>query len=171
MPSTQPHSPRTAAPPASSKLRVHHVAIESTCLDECVRWYREFLGCEQNWTLSTFSEVTMQRLPGIARLVEIAAGDLRLHVFERLRGAASERTMTVGPVQHICVAVSSPEELALHRERWLRLYPGYRAAFASDEAPTDVIIDADGSQSFYANDVNGVELEFRYDPPEPHDVP
>jgi catechol 2,3-dioxygenase-like lactoylglutathione lyase family enzyme len=160
MPSTQPHSSRRAA----SKLRVHHVAIESTCLDECVRWYREFLGCEQNWTLSTFSDVTTQRLPGIARLVEIAAGDLRLHVFERLRDPAAGRTATVGPVQHVCVAVSSPEELAQHRQRWLELYPGYQAAFASDDPPTDVLIDGDGSQSFYAYDINGVELEFCYDP-------
>lgn len=171
MRSTRPDSPRPAAPPAASKLRVHHVAIESTCLDECVRWYQEFLGCEQNWTLSTFSEVTTQRLPGIARLVEIAAGDLRLHVFERQRDPASGKTTTVGPVQHVCVAVPSAQELVLYREQWLRLYPRYRAAFASDDPPTDVITDADGSQSFYANDVNGVELEFCYDPAEPHDVP
>jgi catechol 2,3-dioxygenase-like lactoylglutathione lyase family enzyme len=151
-------------PPAPAQLRVHHLAIESDCLDECVRWYREFLGCEQNWTLSTFSEVTTERLPGIARLVEIAAGELRLHVFERRRDPASAPATTGGPVQHVCVAVSSPEELARHRERWLTLYPDYRAAFASDDAPTDVVTDPDGSQSFYANDVNGVELEFRYDP-------
>lgn len=145
-------------------LRVHHIAIESNYLDECVRWYRDFLGCEQTWTLSTFSEITTRRLPGIARLVEITASDLRLHVFERLHDAESERATAIGPVQHVCVAVSSPDELTLRREQWFRLYPGYQAAFVSDEPPTEVITDADGSQSFYANDINGVEFEFRYDP-------
>jgi len=164
MPSAQQDSPRAAVPAAPSRLRVHHIAIESNCLDECVSWYREFLGCELIWTLDTFSEVTTRRLPGIARLVEIGAGDLRLHVFERLRGSAPETTSTTGAVQHVCVAVSSPEELALRHDLWLRLFPRYRAAFATADPPTDVLVDADGSQSFYAYDINGVELELCYDP-------
>ena len=163
-------SARSATPPVSAKLRVHHVAIESTCLDECILWYAEFLGCELNWTLSTFSEVTSQRLPGIERLVEIAAGDLRLHVFERRRDAAPQRPVTAGPVQHVCLVVASAAELARQRERWLELFPAYRAAFASDDPPTEVLVDADGSRSFYANDINGVELEFHCDPPQPHDA-
>jgi catechol 2,3-dioxygenase-like lactoylglutathione lyase family enzyme len=162
--SEQPDLSKSALSPALLKPRVHHVAIESNCLDECVRWYRDFLGCQQTWELSTFSQVTKQRLPGITRLVEIAVGDLRLHVFERLRGTTLEKTTTTGAVQHVCVAVSSSEELMLCREQWFRLQPIYRAAFAADEAPTDVITDADGSQSFYAHDVNGVEFEFRYEP-------
>src|SRR5947209_2723869 len=63
--------------------RFHHVGIETADLDNAIAWYGAFLGARPSWELETFSPLTRSRLPGIRRLVELVAGDLRLHLFER----------------------------------------------------------------------------------------
>ena len=144
-------------------LAMHHVAVETRDLDASIRWYAEFLGLEPTWTLTTFSPVTLARLPGISRLAELAKDGLRLHVFERdvwVAGPASGH----GAVQHVCLTVPSARALEGLRAAWLRLYPRYAAHFPVDEQPTEVLLDDDGSRSCYLLDINGVELELRYEP-------
>jgi catechol 2,3-dioxygenase-like lactoylglutathione lyase family enzyme len=154
---------RVASRRAGSALGVHHVAIETRDLDASIRWYAEFLGLEPTWTLRTFSPVTLARLPGISRLVELAKDGLRLHVFERDQCGAGPASGD-GAVQHVCLTVPSARALEGLRAAWLRLYPRYAAHFAVQEQPTEVLLDDDGSRSCYLRDINGVELELRCEP-------
>lgn len=156
-------APAAAAPARRPTPRFHHVGIQTTDLDNSVRWYEDFLGCTRAWTLDRFSELTLQRLPGISTLAELALGEVRIHLFER-PGRASDPTESATQFQHFCFAVDDPEELAAIRRRWTELYDSGRFSFALDEPATDVVVDDDGVQSFYAYDVNGLELEFTYLP-------
>lgn len=145
------------------KPRFHHVGIQTNDLENSVRWYEDFLGCEQAWTLDRFSSLTRRRLPGIRSLTEMVVGDVRIHLFER-RGRATDPAESAIQFQHFCFCVSAAEELVTLRRRWTELHESGRYVFALDEQPTDIVIDADGVQSFYAYDVNGLEFEFTYMP-------
>jgi hypothetical protein len=54
--------------------------------------------------------------------------------------------------------------MAAWRDRWLALRDSGRYHFATDEPPTDIVTDADGVQSCYILDVNGLEFELTYVP-------
>ncbi|MFJ8969297.1 MULTISPECIES: VOC family protein [Streptomyces] len=142
----------------------HHIGIQTADLDQCLAWYREYFGAQEKWTLDTFSELTLSRLPGITRLTEVEIGDFRLHLFERTGQDDRLPGGNTAQFQHTCVATESPEELTRWRERWVELYDSGRYRFASTEGPTDIVIDADGVQSFYTFDINGLEFEFTYVP-------
>lgn len=146
-----------------AKPRFHHVGIQTNDLENSVRWYQDFLGCEQAWTLDRFSELTRSRLPGIRVLTEMIVGNVRVHLFER-PGRAFDPAESAIQFQHFCYCVGAAEELVTIRRRWLELYESGRYTFALDEQPTDIVIDDDGVQSFYAYDVNGLEFEFTYVP-------
>ncbi|WP_030487094.1 VOC family protein [Micromonospora chokoriensis] len=143
--------------------RFHHVGIQTNDLGNSVSWYEEFLGCKPSWTLEQFSDLTRSRLPGIRTLTELTLGDLRLHLFER-PGSATDPAISDVRFQHFCLSVDDPEELVRLRDRWIALHASGRYTFAVDEPPTDVVVDADGVQSFYAYDVNGLEFEFTHVP-------
>lgn len=143
--------------------RFHHVGIQTNDLRNSVAWYEEFLGCRPSWTLEEFSDLTLSRLPGIRTLTELVLGDLRLHLFER-PGAATDPDRSDVCFQHFCLSVDEPGELVRLRERWVSLHDSGRYTFAVDEQPTEVVVDDDGVQSFYAYDVNGLEFEFTYVP-------
>jgi catechol 2,3-dioxygenase-like lactoylglutathione lyase family enzyme len=143
--------------------RFHHVGIQTNDLGNSVAWYEDFLGCKPSWTLEKFSDLTRSRLPGIRTLTELTLGDLRLHLFER-PGSATDPAVSDVRIQHFCLSVDDPEELVRLRDRWIALHRSGRYTFAVDEPPTDVVVDADGIQSFYAYDVNGLEFEFTYVP-------
>ncbi|WKX68678.1 hypothetical protein [Streptomyces sp. XD-27] len=64
--------------------------------------------------------------------------------------------------QHVCLAAGSAEKLREWRDRWLRLFDSGRYRFALTDGPTDIVTDADGTQSFYVFDVNGLECEFTH---------
>ena len=156
----------TSAPEKSGEspgLLLHHLGIQTTDLDNSVRWYRDYLGAEQAWSLDEFSELTHRRLPGIRKLAEVAIGEIRIHLFER-PGQAADPAMSATRFQHLCIRVRSEADLAAMRERWIELYSSQRYAFALDEQPTDIVIDSDGVQSFYTYDVNGLEFEFTHMP-------
>jgi catechol 2,3-dioxygenase-like lactoylglutathione lyase family enzyme len=137
----------------------HHVGIQTSDLANSVRWYEDFLRCEQVWTFDRFSELTRRRLPGIRALTEMVIGNVRIHLFER-PGRASDPAESAIQFQHFCFRVNAASDLvALHR-RWTELWASGRYTFALDEQPTDIVIDDDGVQSFYAYDVNGLEFEF-----------
>ncbi|GGT29168.1 hypothetical protein GCM10014713_23380 [Streptomyces purpureus] len=144
--------------------KLHHMGIQTRDLDNCLAWYKEFFGCTQAWSLDTFSDLTLSRLPGITRLTEIAVGDVRFHLFERDGHTPELPGGNKTQFQHLCLSTGSPAELGAWRERWLRLYESGRYAFATDEPPTDIVVDADGVHSCYLFDVNGLEFEFTYVP-------
>jgi catechol 2,3-dioxygenase-like lactoylglutathione lyase family enzyme len=142
----------------------HHIAIQTNDLDNSVSWYEQFFGCRQAWSLSAFSELTTSRLPGIRRLTEVVIGDGRVHLIERHGQPAVRPGDSVVQYQHFCLSVDTPEDLAALRQRWIDLYRSGRYSFALCEQPTEIVVDSDGVQSFYAYDPNGLELEFTHVP-------
>lgn len=141
----------------------HHVGIQTDDIENSIAWYDAFLGCQPAWTLDRFSELTRSRLPGIRVLTEMVLGDIRFHLFER-PGTAPDPAASTARFQHFCFSVSAPEDLIALRQRWIGLHATGRYSFALDEEPTEIATDADGVQSFYAYDVNGLEFEFTYVP-------
>jgi catechol 2,3-dioxygenase-like lactoylglutathione lyase family enzyme len=138
----------------------HHVGVQTDDLANAIGWYEEFLGCEQAWSLSIFSELTRSRLPGISRLVEVVIGDVRVHLFEREGRPATPPAESVTRFQHVCLSVADPDDLRVLRDRWVSVYESGRFTFAWPDQPTEIVTDDDGVQSFYALDVNGLEFEF-----------
>ncbi|MFK0250094.1 VOC family protein [Amycolatopsis azurea] len=139
---------------------IHHVGVQTADVANALAWYRAFIGAEPAWSLDTFSELTHSRLPGITRLVEIRVGTLRLHLFHRPGRPPIPPTESLVQFQHVCLAVSTPADLEVLRERWERLYDSGEFTFALNERSTPIVVDAEGVHSFYAYDVNGLELEF-----------
>jgi catechol 2,3-dioxygenase-like lactoylglutathione lyase family enzyme len=149
----------SGVPDELPKPHFHHIGLQTTDLENSARWYEDFLGCERAWTLDRFSELTLSRLPGIRALTEMVVGNVRIHLFER-SGRAFDPAESAVQFQHFCFRVDSGEELVTLRRRWIDLYESGQFTFALDEQPTDIVIDSDGVQSFYAYDVNGLEFEF-----------
>jgi catechol 2,3-dioxygenase-like lactoylglutathione lyase family enzyme len=143
-------------------LTLHHIGVQTTDFDNSVAWYKQFFGCHVNWTLDKFSELTLSRLPGIQRLAELAVGEVRFHVFDR--SGLDAPPLDVLQFQHVCLRASSADELRRWRDRWNELRDGGEFSFTRPDLPTDIVTDADGIQSFYAFDVNGLEFEFTYLP-------
>ncbi|MEU3186072.1 VOC family protein [Streptomyces sp. NPDC006923] len=153
------HEQRSALVP-----RLHHIGVQTRDLDNCTAWYEDFFGCVPAWSLDTFSDLTLSRLPGITRLTELMVEDLRFHLFER---AGHDPVLPGGnkaQFQHVCLSTGSSAELRAWRERWLRLYESGRYTFAAGDRPTEIVVDADGVESCYLFDVNGLEFEFTYVP-------
>jgi len=141
------------------------VGVQTNDLDNSESWYHDFFQCHRTWSLSTFSDLTLQRLPGIRRLSELVVGDVRVHLFERPGHPAVQPGTSITQFQHVCVAVDTPEDLTVFRERWIELFESGRYTYALPDEPTEIVVDADGVQSFYTYDVNGLEFEFTYVPP------
>ncbi|GAB3123791.1 VOC family protein [Streptomyces calidiresistens] len=147
--------------------RIHHVGVQTADLDNCLQWYLDFFGAEKRWELDRFSDLTLSRLPGIGRLVEIAVGDLRFHLFDRSDHNRRVPEDESFQFQHVCLQVDTPEDLEVVRGRWIELYDSGRFAFARQDPPTDIVIDGDGVRSLYLFDVNGLEYEFTHVPEGP----
>ncbi|MET9469984.1 VOC family protein [Streptomyces sp. NPDC006544] len=144
--------------------RIHHLGVQTADLDNSLNWYLEFFDAELRWSLDRFSSLTLSRLPGIRRLVEVGAGDLRFHLFDR-DGHNGEIPDPHGlQFQHACLQVGSPDDLEVIRRRWTDLYESGRFSFARPDQPTAIVVDGDGVQSLYLFDVNGLEFEFAYLP-------
>ena len=144
--------------------RMHHIAIQTRNLENCRAWYQDFFGCHVSWSLSTFNELTLSRLPGITQLTELVVGDLRFHLFERDSNGLHDLTIGAVQFQHVCMSVNSHRELDDWRNRWLDLFASGRYKFALPDPPTDMVVDERGIENFYAFDVNGLEFEFTYVP-------
>ncbi|MFE7649270.1 VOC family protein [Streptomyces phaeoluteigriseus] len=157
-------APTLEAPSAKLVPAMHHLGIQTGDLDNCLAWYEDFFGCAETWTLTTFSDLTLSRLPGITRLTEVSVADVRFHLFERTGHEPVLPGGSKAQFQHVCLAAGSPEELRAWRDRWLDLYRSGRYHFATDEQPTDIVVDADGVHSCYLFDPNGLEFEFTYVP-------
>ncbi|MEU5019256.1 VOC family protein [Streptomyces angustmyceticus] len=140
------------------------MGVQTADLDNCFDWYQEFFDAEKKWELDRFSELTLSRLPGIRKLIELAVGEIRLHLFDRAghNGRTADDDGFV--FQHVCIQVATPQELAERRRRWIELYESGRFTFARPEMPTEIVVDDDGVQSLYLLDVNGLEYELSYIP-------
>lgn len=150
--------------PSALTSRLHHIGIQTFDLADSISWYRDFFGCRPNWSVDKFSELTRSRLPGILRLTEVAVGDIRFHLFER--DGRSDRQPYPNEIQfqHVCLAVRSADELRMWRRRGIELFESGRYVFQQPHPPTNIVIDEDGTESFYCFDVNGLEFEFTYIP-------
>ncbi|WP_329586148.1 VOC family protein [Kitasatospora sp. NBC_01250] len=144
--------------------RIHHLGVQTADLDNCLAWYLEFFDAEQKWELDTFSELTLSRLPGIRRLIEVAAGDLRFHLFDRADHDGVLPDERGFQFQHACLQVAEPQDLETARRRWIELYESGRYTFARPDLPTEIVVDSDGVHSLYVFDVNGLEYEFTFVP-------
>jgi len=150
-------------PPAPSSIGLHHVGVLTRDLDNSVAWYGELLGCEPAWTLSTFSDLTHSRLPGITRLTELAGPRMRIHIMERDGRDRAATPACATQFQHLCLEVESVAELERLRARWFELYRSGHFTFEREDPPSPLVTDAEGVTSFYAFDVDGLELEFTYE--------
>ncbi|MBZ4324104.1 VOC family protein [Streptomyces huiliensis] len=150
--------------PTVPTAHLHHVGVQTFDLDNSLAWYRDFLGCRPTWTAETFSELTLSRLPGVSRITEVVAGGVRLHLIERTTPVRERGPEDRVQFQHVCLAVDNPEELVRHRDRWQELYASGRYDFLLPDPPSGIVTDAEGVQSFYCLDVNGLEIEFTYVP-------
>jgi catechol 2,3-dioxygenase-like lactoylglutathione lyase family enzyme len=146
--------------------RFNHLAIQTDDVDATVRWYQAFLGTTVEWSLSTFSALTHTRLPGIKKLVELKTGDVRFHVFDRAEHSQDGPDPLGYQYQHVGITVDRPEDLVELQHHWLRVREQTDVRWSRDEPPSDIVTDADGMQSLYVLDPNGLELEFIYFPGE-----
>ncbi|ASF07410.1 hypothetical protein NBRGN_061_00150 [Nocardia brasiliensis NBRC 14402] len=144
--------------------RFHHLAIQTDDVDATIEWYREFLGATVEWSLDSFSPLTHDRLPGIEKLVELKKGDLRFHVFDRAEHSKDGPDPLGYQYQHVGITVQHPQDLVRLRAQWLLVRERTEIAWARDDPPSDIVTDADGMQSLYVLDPNGLELEFSYFP-------
>ncbi|MFH8445911.1 VOC family protein [Streptomyces sp. NPDC018026] len=140
------------------------MGVQTADLANCLGWYQEFFDAEQKWELSRFSDLTLSRLPGIRKLIEVAIGDVRLHLFDRAGHNGRTANEDGFLFQHLCVQVATPQELVDRRRRWVEIYKSGRYSFARSEMPTEIVVDDDGVQSLYLLDVNGLEYELSYVP-------
>ncbi|OLZ43653.1 dioxygenase [Amycolatopsis keratiniphila subsp. nogabecina] len=147
-------------------LSVHHVGVQTDHFENCLNWYLDFFEAEQIWQLDRFSRLTLRRLPGIRRLTEVTAGGVRFHLFDRVTHTGKTPSPDDFLFQHVCLVVDGAEELSRIRLRWLKLYKSGRYKFMLPDPPTEIVTDADGIQSLYLFDVNGLEFEFTYVPGE-----
>lgn len=154
----------TLATPDTSVATLHHIGVQTLDLDNSLAWYRDYLGCEPTWTLTTFSDLTQSRLPGITRLTEVVLGQVHLHLIERPGLPALDPQTSIAQFQHVCLAVEEPAELERLRDLWVTLYDSDRYTFSLPVQPTPIVIDQQGVRSFYVYDVNGLELEFTHIP-------
>ncbi|GAB3930580.1 hypothetical protein GCM10029976_032790 [Kribbella albertanoniae] len=152
------------SPTEALVVGLHHVAIQTHRLDDTVAWYVAFLGGEQTWTLTEFSDLTRERLPGISRLTEVRIGNQHLHLFERTDLDPRDPAARVEGVQHLCFQVRDAEHLETLRVRWLELADADRFAGRTANPPTAIVEDSDGIRCFYADDPDGTELELVWIP-------
>ncbi|WP_258308927.1 VOC family protein [Streptomyces sp. NWU339] len=147
-----------------TKPHIDHFGVQTDDLENCLSWYLEFFGAEKMWELDKFSELTHSRLPGIGRLVEVAVGEVRFHLFDRSGHDHQVPPEKSFQFQHVCLRVDTPKDLEAVRDRWTELYESGRFTFARQVPPTDIVVDDEGVLSLYLVDVNGLEYEFTHVP-------
>ena len=158
-------APNPAAPDAeSTALAFHHVGVQTADFDTSVAWYTDFFQARVSWTLDTFAPLTLSRLPGLDKIAELVSGGLRFHLLARDGVVAGARGAEELQYQHVCIVVSSPQELSVLRDRWYAVAHRGRYGFGPEAVPTEIVVDAEGIESFYCLDPNGLEYEFTYVP-------
>lgn len=145
-------------------LRAHHVGVQTADLDNSIRWYTEFFGARVAWELDRFSDLTLSRLPGIRRLVEMSMDGLCVHLIDRAGHTGQLPPADGYQFQHVCLQLGDADQLTVLREHWIELYESGRFSFARTDPPTDIVVDADGVSSLYLFDPNGLEYELTHVP-------
>ncbi|SEG95635.1 Glyoxalase/Bleomycin resistance protein/Dioxygenase superfamily protein [Nonomuraea solani] len=145
-------------------LGFHHVGVQTDDLDNCLNWYLDYFEADFSWQLDRFSDLTLDRLPGIVKLIEVKAGDVRFHLFDRSAHNRRRPPAAGFQFQHVCLTVDAADELPELRRRWFELYESGKYVFARPDPPSGIVTDADGTRSLYVLDVNGLEFEFTYIP-------
>ena len=140
----------------------NHVAIQVNDLENTLSWYQYFFKCKINWELTKFSQLTIQRLPGIRKIIEIENDFFRFHLFDRINTSPIERNCI--QYQHICFSVDNPIKIDKIKKEWQELFDSKKFRFADNSHITDKIVDGKGVESLYFTDVNGLEFEVTYIP-------
>jgi len=133
----------------------HHVAAVTRDAEASAEWYRQVFELRPNWTLETFAQLTLDRLPGLKRIDELVTTGFRIHLMEMANTEAA-RPADFALFQHACFAVDTAEELERVRDR--------AAATGSAVPPTEIITDDDGVRSCYLTDPDGLEWEVTWIP-------
>lgn len=157
----------TQRPDVDYSPQFNHIAIQTDDVEGTTRWYENYLGATVQWTMDTFSDLTTDRLPGISRLVEVKAGNLRLHVFDRQGNDLSAPQDLQHRFQHLGATVEHAEQLTYLRERWFEVRDSGDYRWQRDDEPSEIVVDSQGMQSLYVFDPNGLEFEFVYFPETP----
>jgi catechol 2,3-dioxygenase-like lactoylglutathione lyase family enzyme len=144
--------------------QLHHVAVQTSDLANCVDWYVDFFGGRATWSTEDFSDLTRGRLTDICEMTEVAVGGMQFHLFERDGADEGQPHANRAQFQHVCLEAGSAAELREWRERWLALHDSGKYRFSRPDGPTDVVVDDQGTESFYFFDVNGLEFELTYLP-------
>ena len=138
-------------------LAFHHVAAVTRDADVSSAWYQHTFALRPIWTLRSFSPLTKARLPGLTRIDELAVPGLRIHLMEVPGTSVAPDLASFALFQHTCVAVDSRDELRALQER-------AATAKGSAAAPTEIVVDNDGVESFYAKDPDALEWEVTWVP-------
>ncbi|MEH2004550.1 VOC family protein [Nostoc sp.] len=144
-------------------FKFDHLAIQTDDIENTVRWYKDFFHCEENWKLTEFSDLTLQRLPSITKLVELQTGNFKIHIFD-INSDNCVVPATAVQYQHFCIEISEINQLEELKTCWLNLYESGLYKFKRHEKATDIVTDKDGISSFYCYDINGLEFEVMYKP-------
>jgi hypothetical protein len=97
--------------PVSTVPTFHHIGVQTSGLVNSTAWYEEFFGARESWSLTSFSELTRSRLPGISRLVELTIGDVRVHLFARASRTGFGESAS--EFQHVCIALVTGQALMI----------------------------------------------------------
>lgn len=159
-----PESAGRRTPNLAQVRAFHHIGVQTANLDVSVAWYAHFFDARVSWTLDKFSPLTLSRLPGITKLVEMVSEPLRFHLFARAGVSGDPPGLMQTQYQHLAIAVGSPAQLRAWHERWFDTARSGRYDFAGHEEPTGIVVDDDGVESFYCLDPNRLEFEFTYVP-------
>lgn len=148
----------------SGKPGFHHIGVQTADLENSLAWYTDFFRGQVNWSLDHFSELTLSRLPGIVRLVEVTAAGLRFHLFERAGQDTPLPLRRARQFQHVCLDTDSLAEIQAWRARWIDLHDSGKYEFAFPDQPSYIDTDSSGVSSFYCLDPDGLEFEFTHLP-------
>lgn len=147
-------------------MQFDHLAIQipSNKIKNTIDWYTEFFNCKHIWTQSTsFAPLTLSRIPGILKIVELESSFFRFHIFTKEvvnNSTVEEYTQ----YHHLGFSVNSSNELLFLIEKWKKLHISKKFVFVEGAYVTDLLIDAIGIESIYFTDVNGLEYEVTYIP-------
>ncbi|KLO61785.1 hypothetical protein AA983_14105 [Dermacoccus sp. PE3] len=157
----------TSHPDVDCSPQFNHIAIQTDDVEGTTLWYENYLGATVQWSMDTFSDLTTARLPGISHLVEVKAGNLRLHVFDRQGNDLAAPQDLQRRFQHLGATVERAEHLTYLRERWFEVRDTGDYRWVRDDEPSEIVVDSQGMQSLYVFDPNGLEFEFVYFPETP----
>ncbi|WP_421336867.1 VOC family protein [Aeromonas veronii] len=132
-------------------MKIDHVGIQLKNLEGAIDWYKYIFNCQVEWELSSFSELTRSRLPGIVKLVELSADSVKLHLFER---EVNDGGNSSSQFQHVAIELASKHCIESIRERVKSC-----GVDNSYKSLSEIVVDNGGVASCYFQDPEGNEFE------------